>query len=279
MNYNHKTSDLSSHIELDLCKKVLLPQIINSYVRTVSYKFGDNVKKWPPILREEFGSYSPYQVFDGYKLIRELNLDQRYFFWEDKKYEHVPFGHILEGNNHFLIVLRGTTGPYEWINNTRFIFKETELKDTKLGLHLGFYELYKELIGVISSLANILSTKKILITGHSLGGAIGQLFALELSEFHPVVYTFGAPRVGNGVFKDLFEEHISESYRIVNYGDVVPELPPFLKNKQTYKHASKAIYIGEEKKVTDFKIPAFDWRKHMPSAYMKELMKIKKQRD
>lgn len=43
---------------------------------------------------------------------------------------------------------------------------------------------------------------KLLITGHSLGGAAAVIAAVALHAIvpDPVVYTFGAPRVGNGFF-------------------------------------------------------------------------------
>ena len=80
------------------------------------------------------------------------------------------------------------------------------------------------------------TSKKIqfLITGHSLGGAIATLFAARLIDFYNVdpnnivVYTFGAPAVGNEHFKYVFEDNpnkykvFKHFYRIRNMYDPVP---------------------------------------------------------
>ena len=40
------------------------------------------------------------------------------------------------------------------------------------------------------------------------------------------LYTYGAPRVGNKQFEEIFNARFQEAYRVVNQDDVVPHLPP-----------------------------------------------------
>ena len=40
------------------------------------------------------------------------------------------------------------------------------------------------------------------------------------------VYTFGQPRVGDSAFSKNYASHFPETYRVINYADIVPHLPP-----------------------------------------------------
>eukprot|EP00195_Chlamydomonas_chlamydogama_P017386 CAMPEP_0202911722 /NCGR_PEP_ID=MMETSP1392-20130828/55737_1 /ASSEMBLY_ACC=CAM_ASM_000868 /TAXON_ID=225041 /ORGANISM="Chlamydomonas chlamydogama, Strain SAG 11-48b" /LENGTH=78 /DNA_ID=CAMNT_0049602339 /DNA_START=20 /DNA_END=252 /DNA_ORIENTATION=- len=58
------------------------------------------------------------------------------------------------------------------------------------------------------------------VTGHSMGGALAQLCALDarfylnISEVHSL--TFGSPRVGNVAFQQLFNSAMNESWRFTH---------------------------------------------------------------
>ena len=102
---------------------------------------------------------------------------------------------------------------------------------------------------------------EILTTGHSLGGALASLCAHDLSERHPglkvSMYNFGAPRLGNSAFTQLYREANGDSYRVVNEHDAFARFPrnvhPTLFN---YDHAGKTVmlnnatyWVEKEKKV------------------------------
>ena len=76
---------------------------------------------------------------------------------------------------------------------------------------------------------------EIWVTGHSLGGALASLCALDLqfiynaSSSNPKavrLVTLGTPRVGNRDFAEFLWEQVPLSIRIVHQNDVVPHLPP-----------------------------------------------------
>ena len=77
-------------------------------------------------------------------------------------------------------------------------------------------------------------TFQIYFTGHSLGGAMTQLGALDFAQKHPEavdrlsVYSFGQPRVGNLVFADYLDKqrYSSRNFRVSKYGDPIPYVPP-----------------------------------------------------
>jgi triacylglycerol lipase len=64
------------------------------------------------------------------------------------------------------------------------------------------------------------SNKVFYYFGHSLGGALATLAALVFGCMYPdarhVCITFGAPRVGDARFCDLFRENVDECVRCVN---------------------------------------------------------------
>ncbi|MFL5282876.1 MAG: lipase family protein [Rhodopila sp.] len=79
---------------------------------------------------------------------------------------------------------------------------------------------------------------KVLITGHSLGGALAAVAALRLAKHHVVdldrllgVYTFGMPRIGNKIFTQEYRAVSNagladRTYRIVHGVDIVLQVPP-----------------------------------------------------
>ena len=105
-------------------------------------------------------------------------------------------------------------------------------------MHSGFYEAYKLLQDDLrETLAPILDEhpfSTILVTGHSLGSALAVLGALDIKIYFGIhsklirLYTFGQPRVGDKNFSDWVnkEFNFNNYYRVVNYDDMVPHLPP-----------------------------------------------------
>jgi len=84
-----------------------------------------------------------------------------------------------------------------------------------------------------------------LVTGHSLGGALATICALELKsrfagEYDVQMINVASPRVGNHRFADLFNEYFPEALRIVFDRDVVPGVPKFL---FMYKHVGHELFI------------------------------------
>lgn len=85
------------------------------------------------------------------------------------------------------------------------------------------------------------------LVGHSLGGAVSLLAALDLRArgFTPVVTTFGEPRVGNDAFVNyLGGIHWEDTYRRVTHtADPVPLLPPLGMGYRSHGHE---LFIGKK---------------------------------
>lgn len=104
-------------------------------------------------------------------------------------------------------------------------------------VHSGFLGVWNALRApVVSKVAELRAQQpnaRLMVTGHSLGGAIATLCAYTLYKearrenyTHPVpvVYTFGMPRVGNSVFRAEYNKRVPGTFRVVNESDAVSHL-------------------------------------------------------
>ena len=84
----------------------------------------------------------------------------------------------------------------------------------------------------------------IYITGHSLGGALAQIATAILGNDRiAACYTFGSPRVGNYIF-DLWVK--PPSYRVINYADIVPQVPIPVPFVMPYRHSGDPRYMPDQ---------------------------------
>jgi len=70
---------------------------------------------------------------------------------------------------------------------------------------------------------------QIVVTGHSLGGAMAQLAALDIVERYTkvTVITYGSPRVGDVHFSMLFMSTLNNTIRMVHEKDIIPKIPSY----------------------------------------------------
>ena len=87
---------------------------------------------------------------------------------------------------------------------------------------------------------------RIVIVGHSLGGAVATLAAADLRNIddhfraETELYTFGSPRVANKELADFLTGQSRFSWRITHDNDVVPHLPPKILG---YHHVEPEYWI------------------------------------
>jgi hypothetical protein len=149
------------------------------------------------------------------------------------------------------VSFRGSVNTQNWIANIHFS-QIQPYNNTDISVEKGFYNLFTNLkpyvINGIQDVSKKYNTKDLLITGHSLGGALSTLLAFELLYVENIdmnikLITFGCPRIGNHDFVSIFNSFSVYSNRITHYYDIVPHIPQqFLK----YDHISKEIWYNEE---------------------------------
>ena len=142
-----------------------------------------------------------------------------------------------------LVAYRGTQSIWDWINDLDAIAIDYLSVAGSGHVHMGFQLAYEH---VRKSVARLLATchgiKRILVTGHSLGGAVAVLSAYELAKTTGVateLYTIAGPRTGAPDFSGFFNPLVPVCYRVVNFMDVVPQvpLPPL------YKHTGQEVLV------------------------------------
>lgn len=177
----------------------------------------------------------------------------------------VFYGFVVQNTadrNRFVVVIRGTSDLLEWWDDV-FAQLETPFNTHGYGeVGEGFLRIYNTLkiverpiaagtlpehslaqagfsrqVALLTSrhaskavgTADFTPSAVVEITGHSLGGALATLYALEnaLSDkiANPLLCTFASPAVGNSAFATAFNKLGLTSWRIANVHDVVPMLP------------------------------------------------------
>jgi triacylglycerol lipase len=158
------------------------------------------------------------------------------------------FGYLIESDDTIIIAFRGTTStadtvsdliarqtPFPWISNAG-------------KTHRGFTDIYGTARQqILACLSECDSNKKLIITGHSLGGALATLCALDLScnsKFaFPIVYTFGAPRVGDPTFTAVYNRKVPINHRVVIESDLIPLVPPPIYKSPTQSNVYLYLHV------------------------------------
>jgi predicted lipase len=154
-------------------------------------------------------------------------------------------------DDEIIIAFRGTNGAdfMNWLTN--LIYYRVQYEDVpNTQVHSGFYTAYSAVSYVVMKAAKALIAQypnaAILITGHSLGGALATFAALDLKRHvsfsNPInFYTFGSPRMGNQAFTDYVIKMFPEGgyKRVTHYTDVVVQTPP---RQMGFNHAGNEIW-------------------------------------
>lgn len=114
-------------------------------------------------------------------------------------------------------------------------------------VHAGFLREFEQIQGDVFDYVLSNPKRVVRISGHSLGGAIATLLAVELAKdgFQVELVTLGSPRVGDREFRKTYEalqniDHV----RIVHQDDIVPRLP-----KLNYEHVCAPLHLDENGRV------------------------------
>lgn len=153
----------------------------------------------------------------------------------------VSFGFIAQdvaGNA--VVCIRGTEGILEWLQDARFLAVKCPFLTGAGCTEDGFTAVYESLrvspdpassrlVEALPNLAFPRPMTSLTLCGHSLGGALVTLCALDVAANtpfkHPMVYSYASPRTGDSSFADTYNQVVPDTFRFANRLDIVPKVP------------------------------------------------------
>jgi len=164
---------------------------------------------------------------------------------------------VADHGNTRMIIYRGTDGNEQLMKEGASLFQkrsEVRFGDHEVEINKFFWDAFE--LGSYALRPFFTDpSKKYIITGHSLGGALASILALQTTHMFggsawknpkSSLITFGQPRVGDAAYAELHDSLIStyRKLRFVNKADLVTKLPL---RSLGYRHHSRAVYMGQEK--------------------------------
>lgn len=151
-------------------------------------------------------------------------------------------GFIAWDDNLVLLSYRGSEKNVgDWLGNLNL----AGITHPEIGkIHRGFSSAFDDAFPFVDQILEVADakSKKTVITGHSLGGALAVLAGTHYARMLDIIsiVTFGQPKLGQKPLERFFDRYLSERYlRVVNNRDVVAMIPP------NYNHFGKLIHFDE----------------------------------
>lgn len=159
----------------------------------------------------------------------------------DRGNTRVSIGFVLQASasGDVVVAIRGTEGIQEWIHDAQFLPCPCPFLPSGGQTEDGFTDMYRSLRTGLDTASPTLTqalpklqfpraVTSVTICGHSLGGALATLLALDVAvntHFTPTVYTYASPRTGDPQFASVYNQAVPNTTRIASRLDLVPKLP------------------------------------------------------
>ncbi|XVF38649.1 hypothetical protein REPUB_Repub20aG0120600 [Reevesia pubescens] len=165
---------------------------------------------------------------------------------------------VAEDLNAIIIAFRGTQELIiqNWVED--LFWKQLDLNYPGMPdamVHHGFYTAYHNttirpgILNAVKEAKEFYGDLDVMVTGHSMGGAMASFCALDLTVNHKVknvqAITFGLPRIGNAAFASYYSKFVPNTIRVTNDHDMVPHLPPYYSYfpQKTYHHFPREVWL------------------------------------
>jgi pimeloyl-ACP methyl ester carboxylesterase len=147
---------------------------------------------------------------------------------------------VGENADGVIVAFRGTLPPswqsqasvLDWLQD---LLAEPESRPNLPGkVQTGFFDATSAIVAAIASEVlrlNPAGSKRVYVTGHSLGGAMASIgaYIMQAAPYDmriEQVVTFASPKPGDGAFQAACQQIFPTQIRYENYDDLVPLLPP-----------------------------------------------------
>jgi triacylglycerol lipase len=125
------------------------------------------------------------------------------------------------------VTFRGTESPEDWLINVAV--KQVAQHHKWGNVEDGFARVYSQCASTIIEAIRGAAPSRVIVTGHSMGGALATLCAADIRGelgLTTTVYTFASPRVGDPAFADQFNLGCPDTWRVANTEDLITNVPP-----------------------------------------------------
>lgn len=133
------------------------------------------------------------------------------------------------------LTFRGSKYITNWVDNVMYNQINPWPQQPEIGIHKGFWGAYSklkpQLLRVLRHHARRYNAASVVVSGHSLGGALSSIFAMDFSFETPFilgvegVIMVGAPRIGNPAFARCYNALGISTWRIQHDHDYIPHIP------------------------------------------------------
>jgi triacylglycerol lipase len=202
--------------------------------------------------------YQTYPFFDQQELVLPAEFKLVHSFngmagVTEKMEEN--FGFIAESQDRTVLAFRGSDSTPNLDSDLDLFQIPFPYVENAGNSHRGITRVYESMRDELIEMINSIPTDKPLyLTGHSLGGDLAIMaaldFAVNTAQKNTIVYTYAAGRPGDMAFAKKYNALIKNSYRIFNVHDFIPTLPaaeyppPFTDTGLFYEHVNLSVPIG-----------------------------------
>ncbi len=189
-------------------------------------------------------------------------------------------GFIATREDTIYVTWRGTILPVEWQEDAKTGQVVCSFLDDGSHVEAGFHELYTadrpnhpSPRSVVLDYLRAHRTKKVVVTGHSLGASLAELNGVDIAvtlERDVTVVSFAAPRTGDPQFAATYGRAVPSSFRVFNTFDPVPGSVPILVpgfQPTYYTHVPQAVPIT-------FGVPWGGFANHAISGYVSAMKRL-----
>jgi predicted lipase len=132
----------------------------------------------------------------------------------------------------------------DWLTDANHQVVPYDGTNPAIGVHAGFIAAYKSVREALHKLVEQYEPEAVYTSGHSLGGALAGLSALDLRKNFPdldvICYTYGAPMIGNESFVESYHRYVFKTFAFVYRYDIVPHLPF---RRDGYEYTAPLCYL------------------------------------